>query len=305
MKILITGANGLLGQELVKQLIQDGSSTIVATSKGICRLPEEVASKVTYLDLDITFGQEVAEVLASVKPDCIIHAAAMTQVDDCENNKQHCYNTNVGATRFLIDGAKVRQCRFIYISTDFVFDGLSGPYSEDDVPAPVNYYGSTKLAAENAVKESELNWNIIRTVLVYGKSTGGTRSNLVTWVKKSLEEGRNIKVVCDQWRTPTFVEDLAKGIRLVNNKAINGIYHISGKDLLTPYDMAIKTAAVLQLNQDLIEKVDASNFNQCGERPKKTGFTIEKARKELGFEPLSFQESLEKIFDKKVTTVNP
>ncbi len=298
MKILITGANGLLGQEIVKQLVQEGSSSVTATGKGSCRLPVEVTTNISYLDLDITDGGRVAEVLAAVKPDCIIHAAAMTQVDDCENDKQHCYNTNVGATRFLIDGAKRAGSRFIYISTDFVFDGLSGPYSEDDQPAPVNYYGSTKLAAENAVKESGLKWNIIRTVLVYGKSGPGARANLVTWVKKSLEDGKNIKVVCDQWRTPTYVEDLAKGIRLVINKNINGIYHVSGKDLLTPYDMAIKTASQLKLDPGLIEKVDASNFSQCGERPKKTGFSIDKARKELGFEPLSFQESLEKIFGK-------
>ena len=301
MKILITGANGLLGQEIVKQLVQEGSSTVTATGLGKSRLPQEVAANITYIDLDITFGQQVAEVLAAVKPDCIIHAAAMTQVDDCENNKQLCYNTNVGATRFLIDGARRLGSRFIYMSTDFVFDGLSGPYSEDDQPAPVNYYGSTKLAAENAVKESGLNWNIIRTVLVYGQSGPGSRSNLVTWVKKSLEEGKSIKVVCDQWRTPTYVEDLAKGIRLVLNKNVNGIYHVSGKDLLTPYDMAIQTATTLNLDPALIEKVDASNFSQCGERPKKTGFTIEKARKELGYEPLSFEDSLKKIFEKNLS----
>ena len=298
MKILITGANGLLGQELVKQFVQENSSTVIATGKGRSRLPEAVMSGISYVDLDITFGPKVAEVLAEVSPDCIIHAAAMTQVDDCENDKQQCYNTNVGATRFLIDAAKRCRAKFIYISTDFVFDGLSGPYSEDDTPAPVNYYGSTKLAAENAVKESGLNWNIVRTVLVYGNSTPGSRANLITWVKKSLEEGKNIKVVSDQWRTPTYVEDLAKGIRLVISNNKNGIYHISGKDTLTPYDMAIQTAAMLQLDVKLIEKVDASTFSQCGERPRKTGFKIEKARKELGFEPLSFRESLEKIFEK-------
>jgi dTDP-4-dehydrorhamnose reductase len=300
MKILLTGANGLLGQELVKQLIHEGSSTVTATGLGSCRLPEEVAANINYIDLDITLGAQVADVLASVKPDCIIHAAAMTQVDDCENDKQHCYNTNVGATRFIIDGAKRIGSRFIYISTDFVFDGLSGLYSEDDQPAPVNYYGSTKLAAENAVKESGLNWNIIRTVLVYGQTGAGARSNLVAWVKKSLEEGKNIKVVCDQWRTPTYVADLANGIRLVIRKNVKGIYHISGKDLLTPYDMAIKTATTLHLDSGLIEKVDASNFSQCGERPKKTGFTIEKARRELGYEPHSFEDSLKKIFERNV-----
>src|SRR5687768_15582964 len=115
MKILITGANGLLGQELIKQLTDEGTSSVIATGKGICRLPEAIAPKVTYIELDITVGEQVAEVLAAIQPDCIIHAAAMTQVDDCENDKQHCYNTNVGATRFLIDGAKRAGSRFIYI----------------------------------------------------------------------------------------------------------------------------------------------------------------------------------------------
>jgi len=294
MKVFITGANGLLGQELVKQLAAKKIYDITASSRGNSRLPAPLAIK--YYDLDITDASRVFEVIEEVRPEILIHAAAITQVDNCEENKQLCYNTNVGAVRFLIDASRQFNTRFLYVSTDFVFDGLSGPYSEESKPAPVNYYGSTKLAAENAVKESGLTWAIIRTVLVYGNTTDGNRSNLVTWVKKSLESGKTIKVVSDQWRTPTFVEDLAKGILSIIDKNVKGIFHISGKDLLSPHDMAQKTASILGLDQSLIENVNATTFQQCGERPKKTGFIIEKARKELGFEPVSFEEGLRKMF---------
>ena len=298
MKILVTGANGLLGQELIKQLINQGKHEVIASSRGESRLP--LSLKVKYYDLDITYAASVFKVIEEVQPQLLIHAAAMTQVDDCEENKQHCYNTNVGASRFLIDACKPFDTRFIYISTDFVFDGLSGPYSEESQPAPVNYYGSTKLAAENAVRESGLSWTIIRTVLVYGNSTDASRTNLITWVKKNLESGNPIKVVSDQWRTATYVEDLATGILLAVEKNAEGVFHISGKDMLTPFEMAIKTADMLGLDRSLIEKVDASSFKQCGERPKKTGFVIDKARSTLGYEPVTFMEGLKKMFQNTI-----
>jgi len=216
-------------------------------------------------------------------------------VDECESDPIGCWNTNVTATRFLLGAAEQAGSRFVYISTDFVFDGLSGPYIETDVPGPINYYGSTKLAAEKSVMENGLDWCIVRTVLVFGNIMTGNRSNIVSWVQENLASGKKIKVVSDQKRTPTYVEDLAAGILLVVEKNAKGIYHLSGEELLSPYDMALATADLLSLNKDLVEEVDASVFTQRAKRPLRTGFSISKAKQELGFKPLSFREALGKM----------
>ena len=295
MKVLITGANGLLGQHLVKLLIDSTNYTITATGKGVSRLPFNSSNRFNYVSLDITNGVEVAAFIAEDRPDVIIHTAAITQADECEQNPIHCWNTNVTATRFLLGAAEIAGATFIYISTDFIFDGLAGPYVESDIPGPVNYYGSSKLGAEKSVMEAKLPWCIIRTVLVYGNILVGNRSNMVSWVQNNLSQGKKIQVVSDQWRTPTYVEDLAKGILLAIENKAKGIYHISGEELLTPYDMAMATAAYLALDSNLIEKVNASIFVQAAKRPAKTGFIIDKAKNELGFRPLSFKEGLKKM----------
>jgi len=295
MKILITGSNGLLGQHLIKLLIETTGHTILATGRGASRLPFEVSDLYDYFSLDITDGIAVNDFLLAHEPEIIIHAAAMTQPDECELHEVECWNVNVTATRFLLDAAKKINARFIYISTDFVFDGLSGPYKETDIPGPVNYYGSSKLAAEKSVMESGLPWAIVRTVLVYGNILVGNRSNVVSWVKENLITAKPIKVVSDQWRTPTYVEDLARGILLVLEKNAAGIYHISGEEGMSPYDMAVATADYLQLDKSLMTKVDADTFTQPAKRPLRTGFIIDKAKKELGFQPLGFTEALKKM----------
>ena len=294
MKILVTGANGLLGQELISLLVSM-KHDVIAVSKGPSRLQMPIGNNVTYRELDITDGLASNKLIIESRPDVIIHAAAMTHVDDCELNKIECYNVNVTATRFLIEAAKEIRARMVYVSTDFIFDGAAGPYKEDDEPKPVNYYGSTKLSAETEIVESGLDWSIVRTVLVIGNASG-TRSNIISWVRDKLKKGEKIKVVDDQFRTPTFTEDLAKGIGLVVEKNATGIYHISGKDLLTPYQIALKTAEHFRLDSSLIEKADVSSFSQPAVRPPRTGFHIDKARKDLGYEPLSFDEGLKKFF---------
>jgi len=195
----------------------------------------------------------------------------------------------------LLINAEEFKSFFVFVSTDFVFNGDTGMYKEEDAPRPVNYYGRTKLEAEEAVKEYENGWAIVRTVLVYGKNHTG-RANILSVVKEKLEQGDEYSVVDDQQRTPTYVEDLANAIVSIIEKKIAGIFHISGKDILTPYQMAIKTADFLGLNKSLIKKVTAAEFSQAAKRPAKTGFIIKKARKELGFEPLSFEEGLKKTF---------
>ncbi len=295
MKILVTGSNGLLGQHLVKLLLQEGYN-VVAVGKGENRLPFANPEKLAYYGIDITDDFLLNEVLQKETPHTIVHAAAVTQVDDCQLHQENCEAVNVRATAQLLLSAETFSKHFIYISTDFVFDGEKGDYKEEDDMNPVSWYGFTKVQAEGIVETSEIPFAIVRTCLVYGNSLSGTRSNIVNWVKKSIEEGKHIKVVNDQWRTPTYVEDLARGILLVIQKKATGTYHISGKDTLTPYDMALQTAAFCNLDSSLIEKANAANFSQPAKRPPKTGFDISKARLQLGFEPITFEEGLKQMF---------
>jgi dTDP-4-dehydrorhamnose reductase len=295
MKILVTGANGLLGQHLIQLLIQE-KEKIIAVGKGPCRIPKNFAIDLDYFDSDIGDLEKMKQIFQSKKPESIIHAAAMTQVDDCEQNKEECFRVNVLATRSMIHLAEQFSKFFLYVSTDFVFDGKRGFYNEEDVPNPVNWYGHTKLESEKDVMQMKVPWAIVRTCLVFGHPFGSFRNNLVTWVNSKLEKKEKIKVVDDQFRTPTDAHDLASGIFQIIKKKSQGIFHISGKDKMSPYEMAIRTAEYCGLDKSLIERVDETSFSQPAIRPKRTGFNIEKARKELGYEPVSFDESLMRTF---------
>ena len=243
--------------------------------------------------MDITNAQQVSEVIGKILPDAIIHTAAMTNVDQCESEKDLCWTMNVKALEYLTEACEKHSIFLCHLSTDFVFDGETGPYSEKAQPNPISFYGWSKYAAEEVVKRSKCTWSIVRTVLVYGITNDMSRSNIILWVKNSLEQQKPIKVVTDQFRTPTLAEDLAMGCWLVVDKKAEGIFHISGKDFLTPYEMAIKTADFFQLDKSLITPVDSSNFTQPAKRPARTGFVLDKAVSVLGYNPVSFEEGIE------------
>ena len=291
MRVLITGANGLLGQKLVRLFLTDHRYEIIATSLNPARF-DTSKDTLTFHQLDISKPDEVSGLIKKTGPEIIIHTAAITQVDDCELDPEKCWVTNVDGTRNIAMSASDNGAFLIHLSTDFIFDGEDGPYSENDGPNPISKYGESKLESEGVVQSLLENYAIIRTVLVYGYLNDLTRSNIVLWVKNSLEKGEKIRVVTDQLRTPTLVEDLALGCKLIADKRTKGIFHISGKDLLSPYDMAIKTARHFQLDEGLIHRANAANFTQQAKRPPKTGFIIDKAKDILGYEPRSFEEGL-------------
>ncbi|WP_143310182.1 SDR family oxidoreductase [Chitinophaga vietnamensis] len=291
MNVLITGSNGLLGQHLIPIFLQDGKYQVIATGRGPNRFPRH--DNYIYEAVNLRSAGSVQQLVDKYKPEIIIHAGAMSQVDECEKNKDACWDTNVGATRYLVQAAEKINAFFIFLSTDFVFDGLQGPYAEDAAVNPICYYGTSKVAAERIVHNSKLQWAIVRTVLVYGVVADPHRSNMITWVKNNLQQGKKIKVVNDQWRTPTLCHDLATGIRLLADKKAPGYFNLSGKDVLTPYDMAVKTAEYFQLDTGLIESISAKSLAQPAPRPAKTGLIIDKAQKELGYQPHSFAEGLE------------
>lgn len=288
--ILITGSNGLLGQKLVELLKDHPTFKTVATSVGENRLP--FSDRYDYHSMDITNPDDLQLVMNEVKPDIVIHTAAMTNVDQCEMQKEDCWKLNVTATETIIKACEQHNSFLLHVSTDFIFDGASGPYTENDEPNPISFYGWSKYAAEKAVAHSNLKWAIARTVLVYGIAHDMSRSNIILWVKKSLEAGTSIKVVTDQFRTPTLAEDLAQGCILIAEKEATGIFNISGKDFLTPYEMAIMTAEYFNLDKSLIQPTDASNFTQPARRPPRTGFDLTKPREILGYEPHSFQDGI-------------
>ncbi len=288
-KIFITGANGLLGQKLVEQLVQKEEFEVIASGKGVCRL---TGTGFRYVSLDITNPEQVNQVLEEIKPEIIIHGAAITNVDTCELSQETCYEVNVKATEYLVRAGEHCNSHFIYVSTDFIFSGESGPLDESAEPSPVNFYGQTKLEAEQFVVKNSTKWAIARTVLVYGIANDLSRSNIILWVKSSLEAGKEIQVVDDQFRTPTLAEDIATGCALIAAQSAQGIFHISGSDFLTPFQMAIMTAEYFGLDKSLIKRANSSTFTQPAKRPLKTGFLIEKARKELGFEPKTFREGI-------------
>ncbi len=289
MKVLVTGANGLLGYKLIQLLSSKAEITTIATArKKINGLPE----RVQFYGLDVTDHDQTLDVLNKTKPDVVIHTAAMTQVDQCETERDLCWKANVTGVENVIEACEKNNTHLVHVSTDFIFDGTHGPLDERATPKPVNFYGESKLAGEQAVQKSKLQWAILRTVLVYGVTPDLSRSNIVLWVKKSLEEGKTINVVNDQWRTPTLAEDLAMGCYLAASKKATGIYHISGEEMMTPFDIANQTAEFFKLDKSLIKPADSSTFKQPAMRPPKTGFIITKAKQELGYQPHTFKQGL-------------
>jgi dTDP-4-dehydrorhamnose reductase len=290
MKILITGANGLLGQKLVQLISTTTTDTLLATGRGENRNPAN--DQYSYRSMDITDQASIDTAMDAFEPDVVIHTAAMTNVDECEQIKESCWQMNVTAVEYLIRACERTGTFLLHISTDFIFDGLAGPYTEESQPNPLSYYGESKLAAEQLLEASTIDWAIARTVLVYGIAHDMSRSNIILWVKNSLENKKIINVVNDQWRTPTLAEDLAMGCYLIAQNKATGVFNISGKDLLTPYEMAIQTADYFGLDKSLINETDGSKFTQPAKRPAKTGFILTKAEKVLGYKPVSFTEGI-------------
>lgn len=306
--ILITGSNGLLGQKLIYNLLERNKKgadwNIVATSKGENRLREK--SGYTYVSLDITNRDEVFAAVNKFLPDVLINTAAMTNVDACESDRAGAKALNVDAVKYLIEACDdavdrdpIINTHFIHLSTDFVFDGENGPYKEEDQPNPLSYYAETKLEAEKLLEKSVLQWAILRTIIVYGIVDGMSRSNIVLWAKEALEKKQKINVVNDQFRSPTLAEDLAEACVLCAEKKATGIFHVSGKDQMSILELVYRVADFWKLEKSVITPSKSETIKQPAKRPSRTGFIIEKARRELGYKPHSFEEGLA-VLDKQL-----
>jgi len=293
MKVVITGSNGLLGQSLLKLLLQEKYTyNVFGFSRGENRSGRDDFS---YVSIDITDEENLKETLLEIQPDFIINTAAMTQVDHCEGDKEACDLLNVTVVKWLSEISNQINAHLIHLSTDFIFDGIKGNYKETDTPNPLSYYGVSKLKSEKVLIDSKISYTILRTILVFGKVYDMSRSNIVLWVKSMLEQGKEITIVDDQYRTPTYVEDLALACKISMDKKATGIYNISSNELLSVYKIAQQIADAFHLDKNLIKPISTENLNQTAPRPAKTGFDLSKTNKVLEFYPKSFKEDLQRF----------
>jgi len=282
-KILVTGAFGQLGTSLCEVL---SNKSILATGRIIT-----TTEKYRSMELDITNQKNVEELIHNYKPDIIIHLAAMTDVDGCEKDPEIAFDINVRATENLL---KNFRGKFIYISTDYVFDGEEGPYSEDDKVNPVSVYGKTKLYGESLIKESDIDWVILRSNIIFSYNDR-TKASFVNWVVDSLKRKQIITVVNDQWNNPTWTNDLANVISMIIKKNISGLYHYGGGDFLNRLEFAKMIASVFNLDRELIHPITTPELNWLAQRPLKSGLYTNKIELDLGIEPLPIQKALDKM----------
>ncbi len=290
-RVLITGANGLLGQELVALMSRTPAYDVLATGRRAT--PRFRGASCGYTRLDVTDAEAVRRLFQDFTPTVVVNCAAMTQVDGCEVAREACWKVNAEAVEHLARQCHAVGARLVQVSTDFVFDGEDGPYREEARPCPVNFYGKAKLAGENATREAGVDrWAVARTVLVYGAGEGLPRSNIVLWIIDKLSKGESLRLVTDQWRTPTYAPDLAEGIERIVRFGKTGLFHLSGRELVSIYDFALAVARVFDLDAALIHPTDGTHFKQVVARPPRTGFIILKAETELGFRPRTLEAAL-------------
>ncbi|CAL2101332.1 dTDP-4-dehydrorhamnose reductase [Tenacibaculum sp. 190130A14a] len=295
-KVVITGSNGLLGQTLVNLLLQEKDRyRVMGISRGENRSGRD---DFEYVSMDITHKEKLLSELNKVNPDVIVNTAAMTNVDACEDNKEACDKLNIEVVEYLKEYSQKNNTHLIHLSTDFIFDGENGPYKETDKTNPLSYYGMSKLKSEEILVQTQIDYTILRTILVYGQVFDMSRNNIVLWVKKSLEEGKELTIVDDQFRMPTYVEDLALACKLAMDKKTIGVFNVSSSQLLSVFEIAEQIAVTFSLDKNLLKPISSKVLSQRAKRPAKTGFDLTKTNKVLGLYPKTFKQDLQRFKEK-------
>ncbi len=287
-RILIVGSNGMLGQRLTEYFLAKEEVELLASSAE----DESFIPGVAFRKIDITHKEEVKKIINDFYPDVIINTAAYTNVDGCESNRELAWGVNVTGVANLTHYAWACDAHMIHISSDYVFDGENGPYTENDMVHPVSYYGRTKLASENTLRGSGVFGTIIRTNVLYGPAKYG-RPDFVKWVVNSLREGKTIRIVTDQINNPTYIDDLVSAILRIVDYTKEGLYHIGGKEFLSRFDFTLRIADFFGLDKNLILPIKTAELNQAAKRPLKSGLITLKAESELGYSPREIEETFQ------------
>ena len=285
-RILVTGANGMLGQRAIHFYKKNNDLAVLGTSIE----KDSILSCIDYVSCDITVRDKIKKVVSDFCPDFIVNTAAFTNVDLSEKEKETAWKINVKGVEYLAEAARVIDAHIIHISSDYIFDGTNGPYSENDKPNPLGYYGRTKLASENALRISGTMHTILRTNVLYG--IADSRPDFVRWVVKSVRDEKQINIVTDQINNPTFTDDLVQAINKIIEFRKQGIYHIGGREFLNRFEFCEIIAEIFSLNKNLIKPILTEHLKQQAKRPLKSGLLTLKSETELGYKAHTIGEAL-------------
>ncbi|MBT7253217.1 MAG: dTDP-4-dehydrorhamnose reductase [Candidatus Nitrosopelagicus sp.] len=284
MKFLVTGSAGLIGSQVVQDLTKQ-NHTVYSCYHDV--IPE--CGIITKLDL--TNPDDIKKTVNEISPDVIIHLAAMTGVDLCETEQDLAMTINAKATKILAEQAAKNNCFFVYVSTDYVFDGKIGMKKENDSPNPLGFYGKSKLAGELSLNNLASGWCIARTSTPFGNHS--TKKSFPLWVKENLESKKEIPVLTDQFTSPTYVPNLSKMLIEVTSKQISGIIHLAGATRISRYDLAQLVAEKLHLEKKLLSPTKIDNMNWKAQRPMDSSLDVSYAAEILDEKPQEIQQSLE------------
>ena len=287
MRVFIVGASGFIGRIMFEYLSREHETYGSFYSNPVEGL----------IHLDMTDLKAVKEILTSLKPDVIIHPAANPNVEYCEEHPMETWQVNVEGSKNIIETAREIGAKFVYFSSDYVFDGTNGPYSEDDVPNPINEYGLQKLAVEKLVANSLDNYLIIRITVVYGWERSG--KNFVVGLINNLKKGRSMKVPCDQIGSPTYANNMVQAVKELIEADKTGIYHVAGTDVMDRYTFAKNVAGIFELDESLFVPVTTDQLSQKAKRPLNAGMKVDKVQKDVSSRLMSVKEGLEKMNNTK------
>jgi dTDP-4-dehydrorhamnose reductase len=285
-RVLITGANGLLGQNLIKAL----GAEYEISGLDLQDRPFSEKGLSDYHRIDITRPGELKALFSRIHPDIIINTAAMTHVDRCETEREKAELVNHRAVRFLLEAAG-KKTRFVQISTDYVFNGKSGPYTDEDPPDPIGFYGETKLLAETAVLSHSPGNLVVRTMVIFGRAVNA-RPDFITFLRDKLSKGKAVNIVTDQIGNITLASNLAENVGVLLRAGTSGVVSLAGLDIIGRHEIAFKVARHYGYDPSLVRPVKTADLKQAAGRPLNSGFRLDRARRIKGVELIDFQEQL-------------
>ena len=280
MKIFITGGSGLLGSKIAEIALETYGHEVHA---GYCRNKPEFGEPVKF---DLTKDRDL-EVICKIRPEVIIHTAALTNVDECETNKELAYKINTEGTKRVAEVADELKAFLVYVSTDYVFSGNKGMYKEEDEPNPVDYYGYTKLMGENYCD------CIARPCVIYGAKPASGTINFALWLIDKLRNKEEVKIVTDQYITPTLNTNLAKMLLEVAEKELKGVFHLAGATRVSRYDFALQIADKFELDKKLIAQSRIADMRWIAPRPKDSSLDTSKVLRYLKEKPYELDKALD------------